>query len=640
MEKTPQDKERALEEMVYTVVHELKTPIREISLYAEFIEEDNWKQLPEQALEDLHAIKRVCSGMTEMVSSLMTYSKADLKPMETVRLDMNELIRQCFDEKLLAEPGREVVLETEPLPEILGDAFLIRLIVANILSNSIKFTRSRVRGKISVRAERLKGQIRFHFKDNGIGFDMHYADRIFEPFERLCSDESFEGNGIGLAAVKRAVGRFDGEVLIRAKAQKGCEVIVAFPERMLAPKAADPAEKHQIKIGVIGDLSGVASREERSKQAAYRMAVDEINAAGGIDGKEVVLMVKDDHSDSARTERAAKVLTEEEQVDVLMGSTLSPSRDIMQKWAQKTRTLYLNTQQTEGGVCGHYVFCLSAIPEQQMEAMLRYLIQKQGPKCYVIAADYNYGILSAEWAKYLIRKLGGEVVGIEYLDDQTLDFHSVIDRIQQVKTDVLVSMCVYPNQDQFYLQWYERGMNLKIPNATTQVAAEFPLNVEMAAPILENTYVMASFIEESPRASAEEFVKQFRKKYHKKSIPYMTMDAETAYSAVYLYKLAVETAGTTETEAVIRALESGRITFDGPGGPVTVRGEDHHTIREMICFRIDSSHRLREVFRTGPIASTYIDSMIEKKHGVKGGIKAMGPSVENLQYNMLLDKIR
>lgn len=178
------------------------------------------------------------------------------------------------------------------------------------------------------------------------------------------------------------------------------------------------------------------------------------------------------------TRKAVEELTEKEHVHVLMGSTLSPSRDTMRHHAHRTKTLYMDTQQTEGGVASHYTFCLSAGPEQQMRDLIRYLIGHEGKKCYILAADYNYGILSAEWAKYYIRKFGGELVGTEYINQNMRDFSSIIDRIAQLKTEVLISICVFPNHDEFYQQWHERGMN-HIPNATTQVAAEFMQNIEL-----------------------------------------------------------------------------------------------------------------------------------------------------------------
>lgn len=193
--------------------------------------------------------------------------------------------------------------------------------------------------------------------------------------------------------------------------------------------------------------------------------------------------------------------------------------------------------------------------------------------------------------------------------------------------------------DHFYEQWHERGLN-HIPHATTQVAAEFWQNVELKPPILENTYVMAAFLEELQTPSARSFVERYRAKYDYETVAYMNMDSETAYITMYLYQCAVEMAGTTETEAVIAALESGRVFFDGPGGRVVVRGEDHHTIRRMTCFRINAKHQAEELFRTKPIWSDYVESMIEQKSGIKGGLKALGMNAGDIQYNMLLDKIR
>ena len=384
MEDKKQMEEKAAEQLnsfIYTVAHELKTPAREISLYAEFIEEDNRDKLTMQSIKDLHSIRRTCERMTDMVKRLMEYSKADLKNIDRIRINTQLLIHQCFEELMRAEPNRKVTLTMEDLPELTGDMFLIKLMVMNILSNSIKFTRSRTKAKIMVFATARDGYVAFHFRDNGIGFDMNYADQIFEAFERLESNEAYEGNGIGLATVRRIVQRFDGKASIMGWPEKGCEVTVCFPEEIIYPDIkVSRQECSVVKIGIIGDLTGIASKEERSKQAAYQLAVKEINEAGGIDGKQIELLIRDDRSQSDLTNKAALELTQQEHVDVLMGSTLSPSRDIMQRYAQQTKTLYLNTQQTEGGVSGHYVFCLSAMPEQQMEKMLAYLFKKYGSK--------------------------------------------------------------------------------------------------------------------------------------------------------------------------------------------------------------------------------------------------------------------
>ena len=343
MEDKKQMEEKAAEQLnsfIYTVAHELKTPAREISLYAEFIEEDNRDKLTMQSIKDLHSIRRTCERMTDMVKRLMEYSKADLKNIDRIRINTQLLIHQCFEELMRAEPNRKVTLTMEDLPELTGDMFLIKLMVMNILSNSIKFTRSRTKAKIMVFATARDGYVAFHFRDNGIGFDMNYADQIFEAFERLESNEAYEGNGIGLATVRRIVQRFDGKASIMGWHEKGCEVTVCFPEEIIYPDIkVSRQERSVVKIGIIGDLTGIASKEERSKQAAYQLAVKEINDVGGIDGKKIELLIRDDRSQSDLTNKAALELTQQEHVDVLMGSTLSPSRDIMQRYAQQTKTL-------------------------------------------------------------------------------------------------------------------------------------------------------------------------------------------------------------------------------------------------------------------------------------------------------------
>ena len=156
---------------------------------------------------------------------------------------------------------------------------------------------------------------------------------------------------------------------------------------------------------------------------------------------------------------------------------------------------------------------------------------------------------------------------------------------------------------------------------------------------MENTYVTASFLEELKTPQAQEFVRKYRDRFDRETVPYMGMDTETAYSAVYIYKLACEMAGTTEVEAVITALESGKISFDGPGGRIRVRGCDHHTSRCMSCFRVDADDQVTEVFRTDDVHSDYIETMIENRFGVKGGMRTLGANAVPIQYNMLLNKL-
>lgn len=628
-----------LDSLIYTLTHELKSPAREIELYAEFIEEDNRDKLLPQSIKDIQSIRDTCQNIISLVQLMMDYSRVGFKVIEKKKIDMTLLIRQCFDEQVVTHDNQCVRLQVEKLPELYGDLFMIRLMLMNIISNSVKFTLGRKNALINVSSRFFDGGVEYCIRDNGIGFDQKYADNLFEPFQRLQNEGAYEGNGIGLATVKKVVERFDGRVSIHGTLNKGCVVRVWFPEKYLYyTELSEFNSKGNVKVGVVSDFTGACSLNEQGKRAAYILAADEINASGGILGRKVELLFRDDQGDTALTAMYAAELTEQEHVNVLMGSTLSPSRDMLISYANRNKTLYLNTQQTEGGVADHYTFCLSAMPKQQMYYMLEYLIKHYGKKFSIIAADYNFGILSAEWVKFFLHELGGEVVGCEYLDDRIYDFNSLIDRIIKVDTDVLFSLCVYPNHDEFFRQWSQRGLSY-IPNATTTCIAVNHQHVTLPPPVMENTYFMASFLEDLDTAPAREFVRKYRARFSRNNVPYMGMDTETAYSAMYIYKLACETAGTTEVEAVISALENEDICFDGPAGRVLVRGSDHHTARQMSCFRVDSENRVHELFRTGSIHSDYVEMMIEKKLGVKGGMRTLGANAIPVQYNMLLDKL-
>ncbi len=628
-----------LDALIYTLTHELTSPAREIELYAEFIEEDNQGRLLPQSVKDIQSIRDSCQNIITLVGLMMDYSRVGFKVMEKKRIDMTLLIHQCFEEQVITHNNRDIRLESEDLPELYGDLFMIRLMMSNIISNSVKFTRGRESARITVSSRRTDGGIEYCISDNGIGFDQKFAGNIFEPFHRLQNEGEYEGNGIGLATVKKVVERFDGRISIQGELNKGCTVRVWFPEKYVYyMEKTEFNARGSVKVGIISDFTGVNSLNEQGKRAAYLLAAEEINAAGGILGRPVEILFRDDRGETVRTGSAAEELTEREHVNVLMGSTLSPTRDVMISAANKSKTLYIDTQQTEGGVADHYTFCLSAMPEQQMACMLEYLIRNYGKKCYIIASDYNFGILSAEWVKYFVRELGGEVVGCEYLDDKITDFSSLIDRITKVETDVLFSICVYPNHDGFFIQWSQHGLN-HIPNATTICAAVKPQQVSLPPPAMENTYVMASFLEDLDTPPAREFVRKYRERFDRDQVDYMGMDVETAYSAMHIYKLACEMAGTTEVEAVIDALESGNIKFDSPGGRIHVRGSDHHTERRMSCFRIDEHNRVNEVFRTGALHSDYVEQMIESKLGVKGGMRTLGANAVPIQYNMLLNKL-
>ena len=625
----------------YTIAHDLKGTVDEIELYARFLEEDNAQNLNQESIGDLRSIRDICEKTREMIRQSIAYSKADKKTLNREVIDMEALILDSFSHIRRGIKDRTLTLETFALPRLIGDKLLIKQAVDNILSNCVKFTRDIPAGKISVYAREDADRVNYCFQDNGIGFDMRYASGVMDLFARAHDETDYDGDGIGLSIVLRTIQRSGGDLEIFGMVNRGCTLTVRFPKNLILTadhsQRSREKKKDRIIIGAIsaetGDYSGIAP----CRRMAYQLAVDEINRAGGIAGKQVELICRDFHSDVSAASEIAWELSEIEKVDLILGGQLSSAREEIRKVANKTKTLYFFEALYEGGVADHYTFCISAVPEQNLYPMLKYLMAEYGKKCYIITADYNYGILSAESAKHFIERQGGEVVAVEYFQRSKSNFEVTIDNIVDMKPDILLSFCVSNNQNHFYQQWYDGGLRT-IPIVSTIGVGLSHLHRDFAPPTMAGTWYMCSYAEEMKTAAAKAFTEKIRAKHSREAVPYIEFDAETAYTAVYLYKNAVELAGTVNTEAVISALESGDVGFDGPGGMVTIRGADHHTIRDMKLMTVREDHRLEVVAEYSRLYSTYIETMLEQESGIRGGLKKCGLSSPNIQYSLMFHK--
>ena len=154
---------------------------------------------------------------------------------------------------------------------------------------------------------------------------------------------------------------------------------------------------------------------------------------------------------------------------------------------------------------------------------------------------------------------------------------------------------------------------------------------------MENTYFMTSYIEELETEQGIRFRESFRQKHSSSTIPYLGSEAEVAYTAIHLYKRAVELAGTTETEAVIQALESDQVSFNGPGGVVRIRGTDHHVVRDIKLFRVAADHTIEVVQRFPAVKSDFVEQALLSHTGVDS-LKKLGTYAPNLQYSLMYNR--
>lgn len=367
------------------------------------------------------------------------------------------------------------------------------------------------------------------------------------------------------------------------------------------------SEEGPIKVGVLEDLSGDFSLCGTYKTHAMELAVKEINESGGLLGRQVEIIAPDCQSDNQRYQEMAKKLILEDNVDVIMGAFSSASREAIRPIMEQNQTLYFYNNQYEGGVASHYTFCTGAVPEHQVMPLIEYMIKNYGPRIYTIAADYNFGQLTAQWVEKAAGEYGGEIVGEEFLPLSVSQFSSSIDKIQKADPDVLVVLLTGVTQSSFYGQWATAGMD--VPIATTINIAQGYEHKRFDPPACANMYVTAQFIEELDTPEAVDFVERFHELYPDE--PYIGMEAAAEYTGMMLYAEAVKKAGTTKTEAVIKALESG-ISYDGPQGKVSIYGPTHHATQDIWIIYSDENHNISFKEKYDQI----VPDWLEKEKGV------------------------
>lgn len=220
---------RELESFSYSVSHDLRAPVRAIAGFARLLYEDHGKVLDEEALRLLAVVRKNAQKMGVLIDDLLDFSRMGRQAISLEELDMNELARDVLDEARLAEAERTFELRIAPLPSVEGDRVLIGQVWENLLTNAVKYTRGREPAVIEISAEATESEITYHVKDNGVGFDIRFADKVFKVFERLHVATEFEGTGVGLALVDRIIRRHGGRVWADAKIDGGATFHFSLP---------------------------------------------------------------------------------------------------------------------------------------------------------------------------------------------------------------------------------------------------------------------------------------------------------------------------------------------------------------------------------------------------------------------------
>jgi signal transduction histidine kinase len=228
---------RELESFAYSVSHDLRAPLRVIDGFAQIVLEDYGERLDSLGREHLKRIVGAAGRMNSMIDTLLSMSRMTGRDLQFERVDLSETARQLTEELKAAEPGRNVEIAVQPGLSIQGDRTLLRLVLQNLLGNAFKFSAKTRDARIEF-GRRADGDHAFFVRDNGAGFDMRFADRLFGVFQRLHSQSEFAGTGVGLATVQRIVRRHSGRIWAESEPGKGATFFFTMWEQPVSAESS------------------------------------------------------------------------------------------------------------------------------------------------------------------------------------------------------------------------------------------------------------------------------------------------------------------------------------------------------------------------------------------------------------------
>ncbi|WP_246160543.1 urea ABC transporter substrate-binding protein [Aureimonas fodinaquatilis] len=357
---------------------------------------------------------------------------------------------------------------------------------------------------------------------------------------------------------------------------------------ILATSSAGLAQE-AIKLGVLEDQSGDFAAATAVKVHAIELAAEEINAAGGIAGRPLELVVYDTQSDNTRYQEFMRRVFQRDKVDAVFAGFSSASREAYRPIVNQFDGLAFYNNQYEGGVCDANMIVTGAVPEQQFSTLIPWMIKEYGPNIYTIAADYNFGQISAEWVRKIAEENGGKMVGEEFIPLGVSQFSQTIQNIQQAKPDVVVTLLVGTAQASYYEQ--AAAANLNLPMASSVNVGQGYEHKRFTPPSLANMFVTTNYIEEVDTPASKAFVEKFRAKFPNE--PYINQEAANSYIALNLYKQMVERAdGSTKLEDLRKVIAEGDVCFDGPSGNVCLDPKSQHMSHTIYLAKVNDDHSI------------------------------------------------
>jgi urea transport system substrate-binding protein len=375
-------------------------------------------------------------------------------------------------------------------------------------------------------------------------------------------------------------------------------LVVLIVSVVLAGNTSSAQEAETIKVGILHSLSGTMSISEVSVKDATLLAIDEINANGGVMGMQLEPIVEDGASDWPTFAEKARKLIQEDGVAVVFGCWTSASRKAVLPVFEELNGLLFYPVQYEGLEASPNIFYTGATTNQQIVPAVEYLLEEGYTSYYLLGSDYVFPRTSNTIIKEQLAAVDGvEVVGEEYVPLGGTEFSTIIAKIREADPDVIFNTLNGDSNVAFFKQYVDAGFSPdEIQTMSVSIAEE-----EVQGIGVENIVdhlVAWNYYQTVENAENEAFVAAYKAAYGEDRV---TSDpAEAGYFGVYLWKAAVEAAGSTETDAVRAA--AGGIEFAAPEGLVTVDGDNQHTYKTVRIGQIREDGLIETIWETeGPV---------------------------------------
>lgn len=342
----------------------------------------------------------------------------------------------------------------------------------------------------------------------------------------------------------------------------------------------------EIRVGAIFDLTGGLNIYGIQQDNALDLAIASINAAGGVNGEEVVVVGYDAQSELSRYTQFAQTAVLRDEIVAMFAGLTSSSREAIRPIFRDANIPYFYASLYEGGACDRQTFVTGSSASQQLSVLIEWAVETYGPRIYIMAPDYNFGTISGHWIHEYAAQFGAEVVGEDYLALSVTDYAPTIQKIQRANPDFVVALPVGAAQTGFLEQFAAAGLRETIGVVSTNYGSGNQQVVVSPQAGEGLVSAMGYFPSVEGEANAA-FLASWEAEYGTDTP--VVAGAVDVWNAVHLWAAAANQAGTTESDTVIAALESG-LSFEAPNGTVTLEPGSHHLRQNIYIAQGDANH--------------------------------------------------